>query len=181
MIPCYAGTLFLINEPSQDYETRDLDYAKRSIICGWYYKLELMNTKKFLNLIHQLHYLQYPFLILGLSYSFKKYFVENSNKWEDLNLCFLFMGIALSFGGLADVNRIDGITKKVLSNMKGGKTYILYLIICFFICLGLGIYAFFQNEENALKELSVGMIVFSIGIISLIKMSLEIIENYSPE
>lgn len=140
-----------------------------------------MNTKKFLDFIHRLHYLQYPFLILGLGYSFKRHVIGTADKWGDLNLCLLFMGIALSFTGLADVSKAKGISKRVMSNPKSGKLYVLYLLVCFAVLFGLGIYSFFQNEISVLKDLSVGMLVLSIGIISLIKMSLEAIRYFGEK
>lgn len=138
-----------------------------------------MDTKKFLTLIHKLNYLQYPFIIIGVIYSFKPNFIENSNTLEDFNLSLSFLGIALSFTGLSDVSKIKGITKRVLTHPRNGKIYIVYLVILFFLFFGIGIYAYFQNEDNTLKELSTGMIILSIGIISLIKMSVEIIEHFS--
>lgn len=140
-----------------------------------------MNPKKFLKLIHSLHYLQYPFLIIGLGYSFKKYFIENSDKWADMNMSLLFFGIGLSFAGFADVKKIGGWSKKIMRHPRMSKLFIFYSILLSFGLMATGFYAMFQIKNSAFKEVSIGLIVLGIGVISLIKMSVELMESNAVE
>jgi len=130
-----------------------------------------------LKVIHYFNYLQYPFLLLGMGFSLKRYFIENSDKWEDINTSMVFFGIALSFAGLADIKRIGGMSKKILSNPRNGKLFIIYLSFLSLLIIGIGIYGSIQESNLDLKRKSTGLMILGIGIISLLKMSIELYKS----
>lgn len=129
------------------------------------------------HLFHYLSYFQYPFLLIGLYYSFKPNIFGNETIWSDFNFCLIFMGLALSFTSLADIRKKNKISKKVFGNPRYAKIYLIYLMVLIVIILSAGLYALLITEIEPLKELATGIIVLGIGVIGLLKMSIEMAKH----
>ncbi len=130
-------------------------------------------------LFNSLSYLKYPFLLLGLFYSFKPSLIESTEMWNDFNLSLTFMGIGISFSSLADISKASKVTKKLYKHKKFIRVYLIYLVLLILLIIGLGVYCIYFTDIKPLKELSIGLLVFGIGMISLLKMSVESIEFYN--
>lgn len=89
--------------------------------------------KKWLNVFHYL--LQYPFVLLGGYYVYKAIFELGDNLWGDLNLCFTFLGVALSFLGLADTSKNIERSKKIIGKEKLIKGILIYRSCLKMICM----------------------------------------------
>ncbi|MFY0673311.1 MAG: hypothetical protein JXQ87_07895 [Bacteroidia bacterium] len=136
-----------------------------------------MNYKTF---FHYLSYLQYPFLIIALYFYFLFIFSFKSGvEWAQLNNMLVIMGLSISFSTLQDTNKVQNkLSKKVWENPKKGKAFILILSVSIFTTIVSGLIFFFNATDGALKEISIGLIVFSIGMIGLLKTAIEMFENH---
>ena len=97
---------------------------------------------------------------------------------EDLNNGLLFIGIALSFASLVDTNKRTKIGDYVYGHPRRAKIWIGYLCILILILFGIGIYGQFFSEKPALKNLASGFLVLGIGVLGMLRMTLEIIKTY---
>lgn len=141
---------------------------------------------KTFRIFHYASFLQYPFLMAALFYSYKPLIIgmENFDKGEiisNYNLVLLFFGIAFSFTSLADITKRSKLGDKVFGKPKNAKRWIIYICTLILIIFALGIYTMFFAHNEMLKDLSIGLFVFGIGIIGLLRMNLEIIKTYQPE
>lgn len=138
---------------------------------------------RFFKILHFISFLQYVFIAIALYYCYEPLFkgVRNFNIdmiIHNYNLGLLFLGVALSFASLADVNKRTKIGDKIFGKEKRAKlwlTLVCFLIVIVFV---LGILCKFFMKDQALNNLSVGIFVFGIGMLGLLRMNLEIIKSY---
>lgn len=135
-------------------------------------------------LFHYISYLQYPLLLTGLFFALKPYFeginAENThlifNYW---NQTLIFMGLAISFSTLQDTSKTQNkMSKNIWENPKKGKTAILLMSLFTFFLIIVGLVGYFIMDDSKLKELSIGVIVLSIGFMALLKTAIEMFENH---
>ena len=141
---------------------------------------------KTFRIFHYASFLQYPFIIAALYYSYKPIIIgiDNFGKAEiisNYNLVLLFFGIAFSFTSLADIRKRTKLGNKIFGKQKNAKRWIIYICILVLFTFALAIYTMFFAKDEKLKDLSIGIFVFGIGIIGLLRMNLEIIKTYQPE
>ncbi len=92
------------------------------------------------NTFHKISYLQYPFMLVGLFYAFKPYFVGFDTIWENVNYGLIFLGLGISFSTLQDTTKTQNkASKKVWESPKKGKFAIsvMALMAIFLIVVGL--------------------------------------------
>ena len=132
---------------------------------------------------HYISYLQYPFMIIALYFIVQLYLkgistLDNETKISSLNYTLIFMGLGVSFSSLQDPKKTQNeFSKKIWQSPKKGSIMIILmcLLAVFFILLGLwGLFA----TDHRLHELSMGLVVFGIGLIGMIKVALEMFENH---
>ncbi|WP_158848133.1 hypothetical protein [Algibacter sp. L1A34] len=137
-----------------------------------------MNNKLF---FHYLSYLQYPFLIGGMYFTFKLNSSE-FNFLKALNNMLIFLGLAISFASLQDTNKVSiKFEKKLWENPKFGKIFIRYLTISTLLVLAFGVFGYFISENQNIKEVSFGIIIFGVGLIGMLKTGMEIFENHRKD
>lgn len=137
--------------------------------------------EKTFKIFHYISFLQYPSLIIALYYCYKPILFQSETVISDLNLGLLFLGIALSFASLADISRRTKIGDKIFGNPKNAKRWIVYLAILLISILSMGVFAQFFTDKNDLKDLSIGIFVLGIGMVGLLRMTLEIIKTYQAD
>ena len=128
-------------------------------------------------------------MVLALFFSIKPYLggIENLAKnpsilLENYNYTLIFLGLGISFSSLQDTTKTQNdFSKKIWENPKKGKRAII--LICFMLVLFLsyGMFGYFITENDRIKELSFGSIVFSIGLIGFLKTALEVFENHRTD
>ena len=91
------------------------------------------------------------------------------------------MGIALSFISLADINKRTKIGDKIFGNSKYAKRWIIYVVMVLVTIYSMGVYTHFFTEKETLKDLSIGIFVLGIGMIGMLRMTLEIIKSYQAD
>jgi len=140
-----------------------------------------MNNKLF---FHYLSYLQYP-LLVGCMYFIFQSNIDGFNLniyLKNMNNVLVLMGLAISFSTLQDTNKVSvKIEKKIWENPKAGKIFIQFLILFTLSTLVFGVFGYFFTENENIKEISFGTIVFGIGLISFIKTGIEIFENHRKD
>lgn len=97
---------------------------------------------------------------------------------EDINNGLLFLGIALSFTSLIDINRRTRVGDYIYGNPRRSAIWLSYLCILILGLFGLGIYGQFFSEKEGIKAVATGFMVLGIGVLSLLRMTLEIIKTY---
>lgn len=143
-----------------------------------------MKSNDIKQLFHIISYLQYPFLLLALFFMLKPYynFFVNSDVKSFLvnaNIALVFIGIGISFSTLQDTAKTQNqFSKRIWQNPKKGKRAIVLISALTLLIFILGFLGYFINNDGALKEISLGLIVLGIGLIGLLKTALEMFDNH---
>ncbi|MGV6831396.1 MAG: hypothetical protein ACWA5P_07540 [bacterium] len=135
---------------------------------------------------HYISFLQYPFMLMALYYCYEPIIkgIENFNKdaiIENYNLCLLFFGIALSFTSLADIRKRTKLGDKIFGKEKRAKNWLIYVCMLVIIIFALGIFCKFFTNDEKIQKLSIGVFVFGIGMLGLLRMNIEIIKTYQKD
>ncbi len=140
----------------------------------------------FKTIFHYISYLQYPLMLIGLYFALSPYFIglgkvkENPELiFENLNAVLIFMGLATSFASLQDTTRTqNNFSKKIWENPVKGKIIISVMCLTILVFLILGLTGYFTTTNGILKDLSVGIIVVSLGMFGFLKAAIEMFENH---
>lgn len=119
-------------------------------------------------------------------YAFKPYLhgIEHSeefvnNMFKNYNTSLIFLGLGISFSTLQDTTKTqNNLSKKVWENPKKGKIVIVIMAISVLLFLILGLIGYFSSSDSRFKDLSIGILIFGIGLIGLLKAALEMFENH---
>jgi len=133
-----------------------------------------------------LSYIQYPLMLLALFYSIKPYLkgfdylIENPDiLLKNYNYVLIFMGLGISFSTLQDTTKMQNeFSRKIWSDPKKGKIAILLICVMIILFLSYGIFGYFITENENIRELSFGSIVFGIGLIGFLKTALDVFDNH---
>ena len=121
-----------------------------------------------------LSYLQYPLITIGIFYSIKPLFFGIETYWQDINAMLIFMGLAISYSTLQDITKVQNkFSEKVWKNPRYAKYFLVYLMVMIFLILIFGLYGYFFSTNEKLQEVAFGTFVFGIGMIGVLKMSIE--------
>jgi len=145
-----------------------------------------MKIKKLFQIIS---YLQYPLMLLALFFSVKPYFngieylINNIEiLFKNYNYVLIFMGLGISFSTLQDTTKTQNkLSKKIWENPKKGKKMIAIISGLTLLVLSYGVFGYFITENQKIKELSFGAIVFGIGLIGFLKTAIEVFENHRKD
>lgn len=142
-----------------------------------------MNFKTF---FHYISYLQYPLMVAGLFFALEPYFegVERLKQdpsviLQSLNTVLIFMGLSVSFSSLQDTSKTqNAFSKKIWQDPVKGKVMIFVMasMILFFLIFGL--FGYFVLKNGMVKDLSIGLIIFGLGMFGLLKAAIEMFENH---
>ncbi|MEL1248029.1 hypothetical protein [Flavobacterium helocola] len=139
-----------------------------------------------MNFFQKISYLQYPLMLFAMYFAIKPYTyifevgVNNQDKmFADLNSLLIFMGLGISFSTLQDTSKTQNkFSLKIWQNPKKGKRTIFFIAFFTFSILFLGLGLFLFSEKQQLKDLSFGIIALAIGLIGLLKASIEMFNNH---
>lgn len=142
-----------------------------------------MNYRKIFQLIS---YLQYPLMLMGLFYALVPYlkgfdYLKKNPDiiFENYNYTLIFMGLGISISTLQDTTKTqNNFSKKIWENPKKGKIAIGILSIMTFATIAIGIFGYFISVNEKLQQLSIGILIFGIGLIGFLKTALEVFENH---
>lgn len=140
----------------------------------------------FKKLFHYTSYLQYPLLLIGLYFVLSPYlygieYIKNDINlfFKQLNTSLIFMGLGVSFSSLQDTTKTqNNFSKNIWENPKKGKPVIIIMSIFILLILTIGLTGFLFAPNVILEELSIGLIVFALGMFGFLKAAIEMFENH---
>lgn len=139
-----------------------------------------ISMKTYTQIFQYLSYLQYPLMILALYFCYKPIILGMENIWADFNNGLILMGLAISFSTLQDPTKTQNkLSRIVYENPKYSRYFIIYMLILTLVIMGFGSYGYFFSEIENIKEISFGFIVLGIGMISMVKMALEMAKYHN--
>lgn len=128
---------------------------------------------------HKISYLQYPIMAVALFFCYRPLFSGLENIWADLNKGLVFLGLGVSFSTLQDTTKTQNkISKRVWENPRYSRIFLIVLSFQIIIFIGMGLVGMFLTDIQALQELSLGFLMFSIGMLGLLKAAVEMAENH---
>jgi hypothetical protein len=128
---------------------------------------------------HKISYLQYPIMAAALLFCYRPLFSGLENIWADLNKGLVFLGLGVSFSTLQDTTKTQNkISKRVWENPRYSRIFLIILSFQIIVFIGMGLVGMFLTDIQALQELSLGFLMFSIGMLGLLKAAVEMAENH---
>ena len=128
-----------------------------------------MNYNKIFAIIS---YLQYPVIMVGVYYTFL----------QDFDKVLIFMGLGIGFATLEDTSKTQTkLDKIVFEHPKMGKIFLGFISIMTLLAIGYGAFGYLFSDTEKVKDLSVGFIVFGIGMIGLLKTGSEMFDNHRKD
>lgn len=128
---------------------------------------------------HKISYLQYPIMAVALFFCYRPLFSGLENIWADLNKGLVFLGLGVSFSTLQDTTKTQNkISKRVFENPRYSRIFLIILSFQIIVFIGMGLVGMFLTDIQALQELSLGFLMFSIGMLGLLKAAVEMAENH---
>ena len=142
----------------------------------------MLNKKNF----HSISYLQYPFtlstpivILYPLILDFDSVIKNPEVLLGLINSMFVLMGIGIGFSTLQDTSKVQNeVSRKVWSDKKKANFFIGVFSFTTVMMLGAGLFGFFFFDNSNFSELSLGLIVFGISMLGLLKAALEMAENH---
>lgn len=130
-------------------------------------------------LFNYLSYLQYPIMLSSIYFVTKPYLNDFLTLYSDLNNTLIILGLGISFSTLQDTTKTQNdLSKKIWSDPKRSKRWLVFMLTFCLSFMLVGAIGFFAGKESVLKELSVGLLVFSIGFLGMIKAALDMAEYH---
>lgn len=128
---------------------------------------------------HKISYLQYPIMAAAVFFCYRPLLSGFENIWTDLNKGLVFMGLGVTFSTLQDTTKTQNkISKRVWENPRYSRIFLILLIFHIIVFIGMGLVGMFLTEIQALQELSFGFLIFSIGLLGVLKAAVEMAENH---
>lgn len=128
-----------------------------------------MGFRKFFHIISYLHY---PIVIIAV-YFFVK---------EDYNNFLILFGLGISLSTLQDSTKTQTkLDKMIMESPKKGKFFLVLTSILTFATIFYGLFGYIISENEKTKDLSFGLIVLGIGLISMLKTGVEMFENHRKD
>ncbi len=153
---------------------------------SFWQKNKQMNFK---TIFQYISYLQYPLMLIALYFVISPYLlgIEKLKENPDLifmnfNSALIFMGLGTSFSSLQDTTKTQNeFSKNIWANPKKGKITIMVMCLTILLFLIMGMIGYFYINDGILKDLSVGIIVFSLGMLGFLKAAIEMFENHRED
>lgn len=90
-----------------------------------------------------------------------------------------YYGLVISLSTLQDTTKTQNkFSKKIWQNPTKAKSFLIGLSASILFTIGVGLFFYFKTDDSALKEVSIGLIVFAIGLIGILKSAIEMFENH---
>ena len=133
-------------------------------------------------MFHIVSYLQYPFMVVALYFAFHPYINGFNEVFDDLNKMLIFMGLGVSFSTLQDTTKVQNkLSLRIYQNPRYSRIFVYYLMGLIAFMLVMGCIGFFGNTPGALKDISLGFLVFALSMLGLLKAVGEMIDNHGPK
>lgn len=134
-------------------------------------------------------YLQYPLMLIAAYFVVLPYLsgLESLKKDPSLllthfNSALIFLGLGISFSSLQDTSKTQNkFSLRIWQDAKKGKLALIVLSVMILVYLIIGLTGYFMASQSLLKDVSVGMIVLSLGMFGLLKSAMEMFEHHRTD
>ena len=138
-----------------------------------------MNPRLF---FHYLSYLQYPLLLVALFYTLKPYFVGFDTVFANYGNALIFAGLGISMSTLQDTTKMQNkFSQRVWENPTTGKIALVLMGTLALIVILAGMTGLYSSATDSARELSIGSVVFGIGLVGMLKTGIEMFENHRTD
>ena len=117
-------------------------------------------------------------MLLAIYFVYEPILMEKSDTLTGLNTGLILMGIGISLDSLKDYGKLNWLDKKVLHKPIIAKYYFILIGLGILSMILIGLNAYFSSEDNALMELSIGIIIFGIGMVGFLKSGIQATKDY---
>lgn len=132
-----------------------------------------------------LSYLQYPFMLAALYYSFQCVIAGTPGRaaiLDSLNYTLLFAGIGIGLSSLQDPTKTQNkMSRRIWESPTKGRYLLILFALEAFVPIIVGLYGAFRATDTALNQLSLGMVALGLGMIGLLKTAIEMRENFRTD
>ena len=136
-----------------------------------------MNKAK--DFFHKISYLQYPIMAAAIFFCYRPLLSGLENIWADYNKGLVFLGLGVSFSTLQDTTKTQNkLSKRIWENPRYARIFLIFLSFLIVVFIGMGLVGMFLTDIQALQELSFGFLIFSIGMLGMLKAAVEMAENH---
>lgn len=128
---------------------------------------------------HKISYLQYPIMAVAIFFCYRPLLSGLENIWADYNKGLVFLGLGVSFSTLQDTTKTQNkLSKRIWENPRYARIFLIYLSFLIVAFIAMGLVGMFLTDIQALQELSFGFLIFSIGMLGMLKTAVEMAENH---
>lgn len=145
-----------------------------------------MTPRDFFN---RISYLQYPIMLAALGYCVKPMFGGLDQLRGnlpavvgDFNTALMFMGVGIGVSTLQDTTKVQNEFSRKVWTHPGRTRWALGIItaqVLFF--LGLGIAGYILANDSPLTQLSIGLFVLGLGMLSFLKAAIEMAQHHGAK
>jgi hypothetical protein len=133
-----------------------------------------------------LSYLQYPAMLAALAYAVKSSMtlvsIEKGNfaaVYDDWNYILLYAGVGIGLSSLQDPSKTQNkASLKVWQDPRKGRWFLVLIGVYAFSAIILGLIGAYLANDNAVNQLSLGLVAFGLGMIGLLKTATEMREHH---
>jgi uncharacterized membrane protein len=128
-------------------------------------------------------------MLVGLFFALQPYLQgfeilkQNPNIiFKSLNNVLIFMGLSVSFSSLQDTSKTQNeLSKKIWEDPIKARIMIIIMALAILFFLLSGLFGYFFLEVGVMKEVSIGIIIFGLGMFGLLKAAIEMFENHRKD
>ena len=130
-------------------------------------------------------YLQYPALLVAVGYAMKAAWsisTAAADGWspvfDDANYVLLYAGVGIGLSSLQDPARTQNEVRRVWQDPRKGRWMLALLA---FYALGAmvgGLAGAYLADSTVVNQLSLGLVAFGLGMVSLLKTAIEMREHH---
>jgi len=131
-------------------------------------------------------YLQYPLMLVALGYAIKSGFAiamadaaPGAESFADWNYVLLYAGLGIGLSSLQDPRRVQNeVSRKVWQHPRRGRWMLALLAAYAFGAMAIGLVGAYLSATSVLRELSVGLLAFGLGMLGVLKTAIEMREHH---
>ena len=131
------------------------------------------------DLFHKISYLQYPLMLIAAGYVIMPY-IEGFDKYlYYLNYALVFIGLGISFSTLQDTTKTQNkMSLRIWQDPAKAKKFLALFSFMTLAAMVFGLVGLFAAPDRVLSDISLGLVVLSIGMLGMLKSMLEMFENH---
>jgi hypothetical protein len=136
----------------------------------------MMSPRQF---FHYVSYLQYPVMLVAVVFAFRPYIVGFDTIWVNYNNMLIAAALGISLSTLQDTTRTQNeLSRKIWEHPRKGRIAIIVISAMTLMSIVFGLIGLYVSPNDALHQMSLGMLALGIGLVGLLKGAIEMFENH---